>query len=212
MKKILLIATLLVSIAGFGQSEKFKAGMHKNLELMDSAKTQQDYEAVASGFERIAEAEKTEWLPYYYAALAQLQKAFTAAKPTDNDAIADRAEALIAKGQALSKDNAELLCLMSMSMSARMMVDVQARGAQYGPKGGAYLQQAIQLDPKNPRAFVLLGQSTLFTPAFWGGGKEKAKPLLQKAVDNFKEFKPASDLHPKWGKEMAEKLLAQASS
>jgi tetratricopeptide (TPR) repeat protein len=212
MKKILLLVSLFASVATFAQSDKYKAAMKKNLELLDSAKTVEGFEATAAAFERIADAEKTEWMPYYYAALCQLQKAFKMPKPADNDAIADKAESLIAKAEVLSPNNAELLCLKSMSTSARMMVDQQSRAQQYAPRAAQYLQQAIQTDPKNPRAFYLLGQSTLYTPEFFGGGKAKAKPLLEKAVEIFKTYTPASEFAPKWGKASAERLLVQASS
>jgi hypothetical protein len=50
------------------------------------------------------------------------------------------------------------------------------------------------------------------TPAEYGGGKDKAKPVFQKSVDLFKSFKPKSDLHPKWGQKIAEDMLAKCSS
>jgi tetratricopeptide (TPR) repeat protein len=212
MKKILLLVSLFTSVATFAQSDKYKAAMKKNLELLDSAKTVEDYEATAAAFERIGDAEKTEWMPYYYAAFSQVLKAFKMPKPVDNDGIIDKAETFLLKAEAISPNNVELLCLRSMGTSARMMVDQQARAQQYAPRAAGYLQQAIQLDPRNPRAMYLLGQSTLYTPEFFGGGKAKAKPLLEKAVENFKTFTPASEFSPKWGKSMAEKLLAQASS
>ncbi len=43
--------------------------MKKNLALFDSAKTTADYQTLANTFERIGDAEKTQWLPYYYAGL-----------------------------------------------------------------------------------------------------------------------------------------------
>lgn len=212
MKKILLFVSLFACTATFAQSDKYKSAMKKNLELLDSAKTPEDYEAAAAAFERIGDAEKTEWIPYYYAAFSQVLKAFKMPKPTDNDAIIDRAEVFISKAEAISPNNVELLCLRSMGTSAKMMVDQQARAQQYAPRAAGYLQQALQVDPKNPRAMYLLGQSTLYTPEFFGGGKAKAKPLLEKAVENFKTFTPASEFAPKWGKSSAEKLLAQANS
>ena len=75
----------------------------------------------------------------------------------------------------------------------------------------AALENAKKADPTNPRPYMLDGQSVMNTPEAFGGGKANAKPLLQKAVDLFATFKPASELHPSWGKKQAESLLAQCS-
>ena len=42
--------------------------------------------------------------------------------------------------------------------------------------------------------------SFLFTPAMFGGGKDKAKPVFQKALEMYETFKPASSIAPNWGK------------
>jgi hypothetical protein len=46
-------------------------------------------------------------------------------------------------------------------------------------------------------------------PEQFGGGKDVAKPILEKAVSLFKTFKPASSFHPTWGEADALKTLAQ---
>jgi hypothetical protein len=45
-------------------------------------------------------------------------------------------------------------------------------------------------------------------PEAFGGGKAVAKKLFEKSVELFENFKPASALHPSWGKEQAAQLLA----
>jgi hypothetical protein len=46
------------------------------------------------------------------------------------------------------------------------------------------------------------------TPEAFGGGKANAKKQFEKALELYKTFKPASPLHPDWGKDEAEKSLA----
>ena len=72
MKKLLLIAATFISAAAFSQSDIYVKKMKQNLQLLDSAKTVQDLADVSASFERIGDAEKTQWLPYYYAAYAKL--------------------------------------------------------------------------------------------------------------------------------------------
>jgi len=66
----------------------------------------------------------------------------------------------------------------------------------------------MTLNANNPRLYYLQGMSLFNTPEQFGGGKAKAKPVLEKAVALFKaeQVKP---LHPNWGDKEAINSLAQ---
>ena len=208
MKHLLLIAVTFISSFAIAQNEMYTQKMQQNLQLLDSAKTPQDYDQVSASFERVGDAEKTQWLPYYYAAFATVTNSFKLNDVSKSDEFADKAQVLIDKADALDNNNAEILCIKSMILSSRIMVDMMTRGAKYGPASSALLHKAMAIDKTNPRPPLLLGQSLLYTPEMWGGGKAKAKPMLQMAVDNFNTFKPATPLNPNWGSQMASTLLA----
>jgi hypothetical protein len=90
MKKINLFAlAILFMVSANAQSDKYVAAMKKNLAMFDSVKTTADYQALAAAFERIGDAEKTEWLPYYYAGLALTTPGGTD-KNVDKDANAEK--------------------------------------------------------------------------------------------------------------------------
>src|ERR1700745_2529068 len=74
MKKISLALVALLSVATmFSQtSDKFTSAMQSKLALMDSARDANSLRDLSAAFERIADAEKTQWLPYYYAALCNV--------------------------------------------------------------------------------------------------------------------------------------------
>ena len=209
MKKLLLSLSILLTVTAFSQSEKYVNAMKKTIADMDNAKTTEEIQAVSSMFERIGDAEKTQWLPYYYAALCQTNVGWRDQK-IDKDQLAEKTKSLLNKAVAIEK-NSELYIIRSMVATQQMLVDPQSRWQTYGTESAEALATAKSLDPSNPRAYYLEGTSVLQTPAAFGGGKDKAKPILQKAVDLFKTFKPASDFHPKWGREMAEGALANAS-
>src|SRR5947208_3648679 len=105
MKKMILALMLLSAIITNAQSDKYAAAMKKNLDLFDSAKTTADFQSVAAAFERIGDAEKTQWLPYYYAGLALTMPGWSDAK-LDKDANAERIKALCDKADALTQENA----------------------------------------------------------------------------------------------------------
>ena len=210
MKKMILALMLLSSIMTYAQSDKYTTAMQKNLDMFDSAKTTVDFQGVAAAFERIGDAEKTHWLPYYYAGLALTMPGWTDTK-LDKDANADRIKTLCDKADGLAKDNAdkaEILAVKNMAATQQMLVDPQSRWSSYGQEGAGYLSKAKQLNPNNPRLYYLEGAGIFGTPEQFGGGKTKAKPVLQKAVELYKADQP-KPLYPRWGQKQAEDMLAQ---
>ncbi|MEO7768856.1 MAG: hypothetical protein ABIS01_15610 [Ferruginibacter sp.] len=209
MKKIMLSSmVLLLSTLVFAQSEKFTAAMKKNLVVMDTSfKNPPELLTVANNFERIATAEKTQWLPYYFAAFCQVNYGFIQQDKSKTDGYADKAAELIAKADSLSPNNSEISCIKSMIASCHMMVDPMTRWQEYGETSSGALEAAISQDPTNPRPHYLKGQGLRFTPEQFGGGCKTAKPELQTALEKYASFKPASELHPNWGKEQVENTL-----
>jgi len=209
MKKIILLAlTALFLQPVFSQSEKYMGAMKKNIAEIDSALRQNEaarLNDIAATFERIGDAEKTQWLPYYYAAYCQVTVAFIKNEVANNDIVADKVDQLIAKAEALEKKNSELSLIKAMNTSLRMLVNPMQRWMQYGQKIQEYTQDAMTQDPTNPRPHYFSGVSLKNTPAEFGGGCATAKPILEKALELFAAFKPASELHPSWGKVVCEK-------
>ena len=180
--------------------------MKKTLALFDSAKSTVQFQTLANTFERIGDAEKTQWLPYYYAGLALCIPAW-ADQNIDKDANCTRINTLCDKAEALDT-NSEIYVLRNMSATQQMMVDPQTRFQTYGTQASKDLQIAIKLNPDNPRIYYLQGQSLFNTPPAFGGGKDKAKPLFEKAIVLFKADKPKT-FWPNWGLESTEEQLAK---
>lgn len=212
MKKIILLAlTALFLQPVFSQSEKFIGAMKKNMAEIDSALSRNEVARlndIGATFERIGDAEKNQWLPYYYAAYCQVTVAFIKNDVANNDIVADKVDQLIAKADALEKKNSELSLLKAMNTSLRMLVNPMQRWMQYGQKIQEYTQDAMTQDPTNPRPYYFSGVSLKNTPAEFGGGCSTAKPILDKGLELFAAFKPASELHPAWGKVVCEKEAA----
>jgi hypothetical protein len=211
MKKLLfvLLATCSIYLA-FAQSDMYNQKMKETLTMMDSAKGPQDLLEVSAQFERIGDMEKTQWLPYYYAALARINIGWMDQK-ADKDKMAEKTKAIIAKAEAIEK-NAELYVLEYMVATQQMLVDPQSRWMTYSGIMDNALTEAKKADPNNPRIYYLEANGIMGKPEAFGGGKAKAKPIFQKSVDLFKTFKPASPFHPKWGQKQAEDMLAKCSS
>jgi hypothetical protein len=211
MKKYMffLLAAVSLQTAAFSQSDKYVAAMQKNLALFDSAKTVEDFTKVANTFERIGDAEKTQWLPYYYAGLTLSISGWMPAV-TDKDANAARINAFCDKAESVAAtdaDKAEIFSIRNMSATQQMMVDPQARWMSYGQAAGQALEKGLKLDANNPRLYYLKGMSLFGTPVQFGGGKDKAKPIFEKAIELYKLEKPGQ-FYPHWGQKDAENQLA----
>ncbi|RYY41797.1 MAG: hypothetical protein EOO08_01320 [Chitinophagaceae bacterium] len=216
MKKIFLALALFAATVSFAQSDKYVSAMQVRIAALDSTRDVAALNDLAAGFERIADAEKTQWLPYYYAALARINSGYsisqgnTGGMAAQLDPIADKAEALLNKAEALSKDNSEIFVVRKMIATLRMMADPMSRYMTYGPQAAAALAMAKQLNPNNPRPYLLEGQDKFYTPPQFGGSKEDAVTLWKEALVKFASFKPADPLAPTWGRRTTEYFLAQA--
>jgi hypothetical protein len=210
MKKILLaVSILMISVSAFAQSEKYNTMMKSTIALMDSAKTKDDYMATANRFELIANKEKSQWLPFYYAAYCNQMTCYMGLKGEEIDAVCDKAEAAINKADSLQPNNSEIYVMKARVNGARIMVSPMSRGAKYGKISAGILMQAEAIDSLNPRIYLTRGQALFYTPKMFGGGKERAKPVLEKSMNCYSKYKPATELHPNWGLGFTGYLLGQ---
>lgn len=214
MKRFLL-SMLFVSAVTFAvkaQSPRYQEAMEKNVAILDKQSTPEELQQAANTFDRIAEAEKNQWLPYYYAAYCRVMEALGSKDPAAIDALADKALWNANKADSLSKNNSEVACIMSLIATSRINVDPMARGRKYGPVAAGYLEDAKKYNPENPRIYMLEGQSLYYTPEQFGGSKAKAKEKFELSLQKFSSFKPESNIAPHWGEEYTKGLVAKTGN
>ncbi|MEP7228834.1 MAG: hypothetical protein ABI691_01200 [Ginsengibacter sp.] len=211
MKKVLLFATTICFASfTYAQSDKYASAMKTNIAQLDSMMGKNNGAELSNNFERIADAEKTQWLPYYYAAYCTVTQAYSEKDNSKKDAIADKAQQLIDKAEAiLGKENSETDVIKSMIATSHMMVDPQSRYMTYGPVSAEYIEKAKSLDPTNPRPILLEAEGKFYTPEQFGGGKDAAKESFDKAKTLNENFKPETELSPTWGDGALQYFLSQ---
>ena len=210
MKKLVFGICLFIGMNAFSQTAYEKA-MSEKIALVENHKSADEFTALANDFKRIGDKEKTQWLPYYYAAFSTIQKgrmAMREGKVADLDPIAADAQKSLDLAMDLSKDNAENLILQKMIHGLKMMVDPQARFMSEGMLAADALSKAEKIDAGNPRITLMKAEDTYFTPEQFGGSKARGLELFQKSLDQFKIYKTKSALDPNWGKGEAEYFLA----
>ncbi len=211
MKKTILMAAIIcVASFSYAQSDKYVSAMKSNIGQLDSVMVKGNGADLANNFARIGDAEKTQWLPYYYAAYCTVVSGLTEKDVSKKDALADKSEQLLTKAATiLGKDNSEISVIKSMIATLRMTVDPQTRYMTYASEISQNIEKAKSLDPTNPRPYLLEAQNKFYTPEAFGGGKDAAKESFDKAKQLSDNFKPESELSPNWGKASLDYFLSQ---
>lgn len=213
MKKIIISSVIiLATLFTYASEKEYMQAMEKNLKEMAKAKTAEEFQAIASSFESIGEAEGDKWLPYYYVTYSYLNYIFTANAQDDTDKILDKAEAFLEKARELSPENDEIEVLQGWIYQGRIQVDPMGRGQLYSQKASESFGKAKNMNPNNPRIYFLVGQNVLHTPEMFGGGAEAACPYFKKAEDKFDGFNPETPISPNWGRETNFKQLTSCES
>jgi tetratricopeptide (TPR) repeat protein len=213
MKKIIFVALiLLTSLKIFCNDTLYYSLLRKSIDLAYKDYKLENYRQLANCSERILLVYKNDWLPYYYEAYAYINMSFIAVNEGDKEMFCDKAQNLLDEAFKIKPDESEIYVLQSMLYYARMSISPMINGPLYLPKAATALDEAEKLDPGNPRIYYLRGKSTMYTPKFFGGGKDIAIPIFEKALNMFGKYKQKSTIHPVWGKEDAEKLYNECKT
>ena len=101
--------------------------------------------------------------------------------------------AIAEKAVKLNPESSEAHQLLG-SMLGELIPYVFGGGMRYGSRSEKEIETAIKLNPKNSDAYVSRAISYLFTPAAFGGSRDKAFEMLHKAV----EANPSSETPHIW--------------
>jgi hypothetical protein len=198
---IILMSLLALTLAVNAQDDRYTTAMKSAIDLMDQASNPAEFTECANRFERIASAEKTRWLPYYYASYSLVVMSFDEEDGGQRDLVLDRAQELLDHALELDPEESELHVLQALLYPSRIMVDPMSRGMLYIEKVFSSLERARSLNPENPRIYFLEGVNKLNLPPGMGGGADIGRPILEEALVKFEAFANPDPLWPSWGEE-----------
>lgn len=210
--KLFILAITLFSLNVSGQEDAYTSAMKSALVKMDQSSGPEQYLDCAMSFERIATAEKSRWMPYYYASHCLALMSYQESDGEQRDLILDRAQELLDLALALEPGESELYVIQAFIYPSRIMVDPMGRGAIYLEKMFTSLGTAKKLNPDNPRIYYLEGTYKLNIPAEMGGGADVALPILEEAVAHFESFSKPDPLWPGWGEDATRAELEKLSN
>lgn len=210
MKTIITLTVFLVVFTSTVFSANYEEVMKSNIEKMKQTTSSTELNELAAQFQRIANAEKDKWLPGYYAAYCYLRTTFfTEMKADEVHKQLDLAQSEIDKVMKVAPNESEIYTLQAFVFQLR--ITDMSKGYKYSSLAGEALTTAEKLNAENPRVYYLKGSNIFHTPKMFGGGKEKAKPLLEKAAKMFEIQKSTNELLPDWGKAHNNQLLSQCN-
>lgn len=202
MKQLISIAAFLIMLSINAQSN-YQEGMQKAFQLWSENKSIE----ASNLFERIASAEKDNWLPLYYAAQVNIVNSFGETNKDKLTMQLDRAQALLDKATVISKNNAELLVLQAMLHTAWIAFDGATYGMTLSAKVADLYARAEKLAPENPRAVYCKAEWNIGSAQYFNQDTSAFCKDLQRSLELFSKFKPETPFHPNWGKDRAEALL-----
>lgn len=205
---LILISILFVWSNSFSQDDKYMKAMKENMILMDSAKSADDWLQIANTMERIAGKESEKWLPYYYASLSFMLTGMMSENKKDQEAYYEKALEKILACEAIEGiDSSEVMIMKAQIWQMQISLKPMKLGRTLGPLSGQTIEEAIQINPDNPRGYLLRGQIAFYTPEAFGGDKVKACEDFNLAKEKFESFEAETEISPKWGFEINEDML-----
>jgi tetratricopeptide (TPR) repeat protein len=203
---------LLITTKVYSSDTLYYSALKNSINLANKEYKLENYQQLHNCCERIISLNKNEWLPYYYGAYAYINMSFIEKNEENREMYCDKAQVYIDEAMKIKSRESELYVLQALLYFARMSISPMLKGPIYISKASSSLSDAEKLDPDNPRIYYLRGKSTIHTPSFFGGGKEAAIPILEKARDMYNKFKPKSTIHPNWGQGDTERLYKECTS
>ncbi|MFN3755317.1 MAG: hypothetical protein ACK4RM_00025 [Flavobacterium sp.] len=206
MTKVIIALAVLISSAIFGQNS-FEEGMGKALSLWSEGKNTE----ASSLFERIAAAEKDQWLPNYYVAMVNTTTAFGTTEKNQVDALLNKAQAALEVELKKQPNHTELLVMQAMIYTAWINFDPMTNGVKLSGKVMEIYSKAQAIAPENPRVLLSKTEFEMGAARFYGNDIKPLCAQMKKAIELFATFKPESPLHPNWGLDRAQKIVADCN-
>lgn len=206
MKKILpfLILGFLLGISANAQSQ-YEKGMNEAFTLLEN----NQYMEAGNLFERIAKAEKENWLPYYYASQIKIIASFSNNNSVKKEQQLEEAQNLLDQARNFGgRENAEIMVLQAMLHTSRLTIDPNLYGMKLSPVINRIYNDAFEKAPNNPRVIVSKAEWDINSARFFGEDPEKYCEDLQNGLRLFGKEKAPEKFYPSWGEDRARKLVA----
>ncbi len=180
-----LVFMLLAGTFSFAQTAQNNDPLLQTKQAVQSATLSSDVTALKAARDlalSTASSSPRKAIALYYVGHANYSLSVLPSEKANSEQHADAGIAAMEEAIKLDPTFADAHALLA-SLYGRKASGGMAAGMKYGGKSSSAMQRATALAPNNPRVLMLQGISLYFTPAMWGGSKEKALANLQKACE-----------------------------
>ncbi|MBL0012220.1 MAG: hypothetical protein IPP30_00180 [Flavobacterium sp.] len=199
MKKLILFAAIIMTSLTQAQQGRFEEGMGKAMQLWGEGKATE----ASDLFERIASAEKNNWLPNYYVALVNTTSSFQTRDKEKVSALLNKAQNALDIEMVKDPNNAELLVMQAMIDTGWVVYDPMTNGMKLSGKIMETYGKALAIAPENPRAVFGKAEYEIGGAKYFGTDIKPMCAEIDRSIDLFAKFKPATPFSPNWGLDRA---------
>ncbi|KRP28204.1 MAG: hypothetical protein ABS28_10725 [Cryomorphaceae bacterium BACL22 MAG-120619-bin32] len=202
MKKVFLFIWLFFALNATSQSN-YEKGMQQAFALWDEGKLTE----ASQLFERIAAAEKENWLPPFYAAYIEILGSFGIKDETILNAKLTKAQKLLDDATSISENNPEIIITQALLNTAYIAFDGQRYGMTMSGKNSQLYAKALQIAPKNPRVILGNAEWNMGAAKFFGQSTKPFCDEIKRAIEIGKEEKNDIPFYPRFQLKRAEDVL-----
>lgn len=206
--KHLITLVLVVAFGILNAQSNFEKGMDKAFTLWESDKMDE----AENLFERIANAEKDNWLPHYYIARINSIKSWNEKDETVLRAQLEKAQEHLNTAMSLSENNPELLVMQGQIYTNWVAFDGRTYGMKYAAKISELYAKSFELAPKNPRVVMCKSDWAMGSARYFGQDPTPFCKELESSLELYKTFEIESKYHPNWGENRAKEALKPCKS
>lgn len=202
MKKVFLFIGLFFALNATSQSN-YEKGMQQAFALWDEGKLTE----ASQLFERIAAAEKENWLPPFYAAYIEILGSFGIKDETILNSKLTKAQEFLDEASSISENNPEIIIVQALLNTSYIAFDGQRYGMTMSGKNSQLYAKALQIAPKNPRVILGNAEWNMGTAKFFGQSTKPFCEEIKRAIEIGKEEKNDIPFYPRFQLKRAEDVL-----
>ncbi len=179
--------------------------------MMDTSEAPSSWKIVSDQFEKLSETEANNWLVLYHTSFSHAIYAMRINDMKEREKYLDLALTYAEKADAVKPNESEIYVLRGMITAMKITID-PSTAMELGQESSMLMNKGKQLNSENPRAYLELGESAMYIPEQYGGGKKKSQALLETSIAKYKTFKPTEANWPHWGEARAKNMLEKCNS
>ncbi|WP_165750268.1 tetratricopeptide repeat protein [Cellulophaga sp. Z1A5H] len=201
MKTFVFVFTFIFTLHLTAQTS-YEKGMSKAFQLWQE---QKNIEA-SQLFERIATAEKENWLPPYYLATVEIVSSFGIQEEGILTAKLTRAKKYLDQAANLSEDNPEIIISYALLNTAYIAFDGQKYGMTLSAENAVLYNKALEIAPENPRVVLSKAEWDMGSAKFFGKSTQPFCHDITRAIELFNKEEQTVQFYPYSGIERAEAI------